>query len=188
MAGGGAVAIYGISKIVYDVFFGLISLTPREMGIYGLEAGFMAATIFYGGAFLLYRSVQIRPEAVFQVAFNGVRADLRAVQRLGGELGGHLESRGLRAYRVDGGTVDPYRVAWVPPRVQMVFDVHGELQSGIVTVEAEKHSTGLNVTFIGLDVLDGQPGPRIVVQGDPSRMKVKDQLKELLELYQHQKK
>ena len=61
----------------------------------------------------------------------------------------------------------------------MIFDVRGELYDGLATVEATKEGGGLNVTFVGLDVMN-KAEDRILVHGDQSRMYVKDQLRSLV--------
>jgi hypothetical protein len=90
-------------------------------------------------------------------------------------------SQGLKAYKIDGGTlaVVDKRIQWLPPRIQMIFDVRGEFYDGLATVEAVKVRGALQVTFIGLDVMN-EGEDRVLVQGDPARLAVKDELRGLI--------
>ncbi len=159
-----------------------MSLTPMDMGYYGFMVGFCTAGLVGGGMYSGYRAVQIYPDAVHQTALRILKADSKTASKLGGPLGGHISSSGLRAYKIDGGTIGVPKeggVGWLPPRCQMIFDVRGELYDGLATVEATKEGGGLNVTFVGLDVMN-KAEDRILVHGDQSRMYVKDQLRSLV--------
>lgn len=63
-----------------------------------------------------------------------LRNDAKTCEKLGGQLGGHLTSRGLKAYKITGGTLSWIhgRPQWVPPHCSMVFDVKGEMYDGLV--------------------------------------------------------
>ena len=74
----------------------------------------------------------------------------------------------------------------------MVFDVRGELYDGLATVEAVKVKGGLNIKFIGLDVLNETEDRFMVqgdmsMQGDDSQLEV-DQIRDLLFLNKSSKK
>ena len=43
------------------------------------------------------------------------------------------------------------KLAWVPPRIQMIFDLRGELHDALATVEAVKSDGQLGITFIGFE-------------------------------------
>ena len=90
------------------------------------------------GGYAGSRSSKIYPEEVFHTTLGVLRNDSKTAEMLGGELGGHLESHGLRAYKIDGGSLSVVdrSVQWVPQRIQMIFDVRGELYDGLATVEA----------------------------------------------------
>ena len=101
--------------------------------------------------------------------------------QLGEELGGHIESQGLKAYKIDGGTIGfkDGKIGYLPPRIKMIFDVKGELYDGLATVEAVKSSGNLDLTFVGLDVMNATED-RILVRGDKARLHVKDELRGLI--------
>jgi hypothetical protein len=182
MGTGGAIMLYGVTRGVYHMFGGFMSLTPMDMGYYGFMVGFCTAGLLGGGVYSGYRAVQIYPEAVFQTALRILKGDQQTAEKLGGKLGGYIESSGLRAYKVDGGRIGLPKeggVGWLPPRCQMIFDVRGELYDGLATVEAVKESGALNITFVGLDIMNAAED-RILVHGDKSRMYVKDQLRSLV--------
>ena len=61
----------------------------------------------------------------------------------------------------------------------MIFDVKGELYDGLVTVEAFKSKGALDLSFIGLDVMNSA-SDRVLLKGDEARLNVKDQLREFL--------
>lgn len=182
LGAGGAVMLYGVTRGVYHMFGGFMSLTPMDMGYYGFMVGFCTAGLVGGGMYSGYRALQIYPDAVYQTVLRILRADTKTTSKLGGPLGGHIASSGLRAYKIDGGHVGFSKegdFGWLPPRCQMIFDVRGELYDGLATVEAVKEGGVLNVTFVGLDVMN-KAEDRILVQGDESRLYVKDQLRSLV--------
>jgi len=57
--------------------------------------------------------------------------------------------------------------------------VRGEFYDGLATVEAVKERGALTTTFIGLDVMNAAED-RVLVQGDPERLQVKDELRGLI--------
>lgn len=177
VAVGGGVTVYGISSVIYDMFFGFLSLTPRDMGLYGFAAGFATASLACGVGLAVNHGLTIRPEQVFRASLRTIQSDRVAINR----LGEGIQSRGLRAYKIDGGhwSVQGVSPVWVPPRVQLIYDVAGERYDGLVTVEARKRMTGTDTTFIGLDVMNPKE-ERVLIDGDESRLYVKDQLRSLV--------
>ena len=150
---GGGVMLFGLTKGMYNVFTGFLSMTPADMGMYGLMAGFCTAGLMGTAGYIGSCRTKLSPEEVFQASLGVLRSDATTAEKLGGELGGHIEPLGLRAYRLDGGTVSlvDHKLAWVPPRIQMIFDLRGELHDALATVEAVKSDGQLGITFIGFE-------------------------------------
>jgi hypothetical protein len=80
------------------------------------------------------RAIHIHPSQLFSTSLHIIRNDAESCEKLGGQLGGHIDSQGLKAYKIDGGTVSVIdrKLQWVPPRCSMIFDVKGELYDALV--------------------------------------------------------
>lgn len=78
------------------------------------------------------------------------------------------------------------KLVWRYPRVQMIFQVAGAKQQGVVTIEAIKKWRNIHFNLITVDPLDPQTGElkdenMIIVTGDdPRRLYVRDQMQELV--------
>lgn len=178
---GGGVMMFGLTKGAYNIFTGFLSMTPYDMGFYGFLAGFCSAGLMGTAGVAASRTLSLNPDDVYNQTLRILKNDAKTTEALGGALGGFIESRGLRAYKVDGGTfsIVGRGLGWVPPRCQMIFDVRGELFDGLATVEAVKSNGNLAIQFVGLDVMN-EKEDRILVMGDESRLYVKDQLRSLV--------
>ena len=101
-------------------------------------------------------------------------------------LGGTVRPGSLRAYTIRKGFFgldSNRRLAWLDPRVQMLFQVTGsEDKTAMVSMEALRHRTHLNFTLIAVDVLDTPTGSQlVVVAGDEDRLHVRGQLRAFLQ-------
>jgi len=179
--GGGGVMLFGLTKGTYNIFTGFLSMTPYDMGYYGFIAGFCTAGLLGTSSLAARRAIQIYPNELYNETLSLIRNDTNSCEILGGELGGHIESAGLRAYKIDGGTISVVNrsLQWVPPRCQMIFDVKGELYDALATVEAVKTGGKMTLSFVGLDVMNSKQ-QRVHVLGDESKHETHHDLRSLL--------
>lgn len=89
----------------------------------------------------------------------------------------------LRAYKIDGGYfgVKDGVFGWQPPRVQMLFQLVGAHNEGVVTVEAVKRGASLRLELLALDVLSQSSRGLFLLQGGEHRLHVVGQLRGLLQ-------
>ena len=176
---GSALAAYGVSVFVFDLTYYFLAMTPGTVGYYSFIAGFGSAGLCFGIGAAAYSAFAIRPEFVFQRAHRLVRSSSISTEKLGGSI----TAGALRAYKIDQagfGLGAKNALSWQNPRVQMIFDVKGRKHRGLVTVEGIKERGSLNLTFVGLDVMNDAE-ERVLLHGSEQRMYVKDQLRELID-------
>jgi len=198
--------VFGLSKGMYNITTGFMSMTPWDMGQYGFMAGFCTAGIVGTGSYWLSRSRKISADAVYRSTLKVLNNSAEVGQKLGGGLGGAVISEGLRAYKIDGGSYSivggglkvtrtpmlpskgplfkmsdrvclPFQ--WVPHRIEMIFDVKGEMYDGLAIVEASQATDGPKTSFIAVDVMNSK-GDKILVQGDPDRLKAETEIRKLV--------
>mmetsp|Transcript_65512 Transcript_65512/g.147821 ORF Transcript_65512/g.147821 Transcript_65512/m.147821 type:complete len:233 (-) Transcript_65512:173-871(-) len=179
--GGGGVMVFGLSKGMYNITTGFMSMTPWDMGQYGFMAGFCTAGIVGTGSYWLSRSRKISADAVYRSTLKVLNNSAEVGQKLGGGLGGAVISEGLRAYKIDGGSYSIVGggLKWVPHRIEMIFDVKGEMYDGLAIVEASQATDGPKTSFIAVDVMNSK-GDKILVQGDPDRLKAETEIRKLV--------
>lgn len=98
-------------------------------------------------------------------------------------LGRKVRCGKLRAYKIDGGYFGPKDGAfgWQPPRVQMLFQVQGEHDDGIVTVEAIKRNGATHLNLLAFDSFTSDGRILQVLQGQAARLHVVGQLRGFLQ-------
>lgn len=98
-------------------------------------------------------------------------------------LGRNVRSGKLRAYKIDGGYFGPKdgTFGWQPPRVQMLFQVQGEHDDGIATVEAIKRRGATSLTLLAFDSFTADGRVLEVLHGQASRLHVVGQLRGFLQ-------
>jgi len=178
---GAGVMALGLTKGVYTIFTGFLSLTPAIMGYYGFLSGFCTMGIIGAGATHGTRMLQIYPDEVFHMSLTEIKADPKVGQVLGRDLGGHISSTGLKAYKVDGGrlSLEGGRPAWVPPRCQLIFDLKGEMYDALAVVEAVKVGGYTNLSFVGVEVMSSS-NEKLVVKGEDSAIDFESDLRDLV--------
>jgi len=120
LGGGALVVVYGISKIMIYVTSGLMSLDFKDVFYYGYLTGAVSVLVVAAGATYALRLARINPEGAFRRALSRVQADASAQA----VLGTNIRGGNLKAYTIQPGHVSlAKRLAWVEPRVQMLFQV-----------------------------------------------------------------
>jgi hypothetical protein len=117
----GVVVVYGVSSLALTVGSSFMSLTLKDALYWGFASGFLSAALLGVGAVRGYRSMTIRTEPVFQMAL----LKLREHSAVGASLGANIQPGTLKAYDRVAGHVSTTKLAWVDPRVQMIFQVRG---------------------------------------------------------------
>ncbi len=119
---GGVVVVYGMSSLALSATGAFMSLTLSDALYWGFATGFVSAGLLGFGALRGYRSMTIRTEPVFRMAL----AKLRENERVSGALGANIAPGTLKAYDRVPGHISSSKLAWVDPRVQMIFQVVGK--------------------------------------------------------------
>ena len=178
MMGAGGVVVYGISAAVHKMVSTFMGLNFTTVAWVGWAGGFVSASIAAGGAYTLKKMMEIRPQLVYYHCMDVIRASALAESTLGSKITTGTEN--LRAYRVDGGHLsvgDSMRPVWLPPRCQMIFQVHGSNgYDALATVECVKERGSLVVNLLCLDVCNTAEDV-LFIEGKEERMHVKDQLR-----------
>ena len=121
LAVSGVVVAYGVSSLALSLGSSFMSLTLKDALYWGFASGFLSAGMLAAGAVRGYRGMTIRTEPVFQMAL----AKLRENERVASALGANIQPGVLKAYDRTHGHVSTTKLAWVDPRVQMIFQVVG---------------------------------------------------------------
>ena len=147
---------------------------------YGFVAGAAVVLVVGGVAGLAARASRIAPEAACRAALALV-SEAPAAERA---LGTNIRAGVLKAYvaapahlTARGG------LAWVEPRIQVLFHVVGELGEGMVTAEAVKHRGSLSWTVLSLDVLPtgSRPAEVLILRGTEDKLHVRGTLRGFLQ-------
>lgn len=179
---GGALVVYGITKSVMWITSSFMHVNFSTVGFIGFAAGFLSASLCAGGAYATYRFLTIRPEFVYRKALSSIGGHEISKE----VLGGTVHSGSLRAYTLRTGGVglnSERRVAWLWPRVQMIFQVEGDVRTAMATVEAEKRYGNLELTLLTIDVMDvaSHQTELMLLEGSKERLKVRGQLRGFLQ-------
>lgn len=179
---GGLVAVYGVTKTVMFITSGFMKVNFTTVGMIGFAAGFSSAAMCAGGAYAINRALTIRPERAFRHALAAIAADPEVIEHLGDTV----QSGKLRAYTIRQGSfgLSPTKaLEWLPPRVQMLFQVVGDKRYGMATVEAEKRGTRIHLNLVTVDAMDQRDDTTtlIFVAGDRERLSVRGQLRGFLQ-------
>ncbi len=117
----GLVVVYGVSSLAWTVGGSFMSLTLKDALYWGFASGFLSAGLLGAGALRGYRASTLRTQPVFNLAL----AKLRKDERVAAALGATIQPGTLKAYDRVPGHVSTTKLAWVDPRVQMIFQVVG---------------------------------------------------------------
>jgi len=149
----GAVVLYGVSKLFFDVSYIFLSLTPAVSLRYGFFGGLVS-----GGAVgaLLYATdsaAHPRPEFAYRRALNLINQN----ENLRSLVGGKLVSGELKAYVARGGNFGILngKPIWNAPVVELLFKVKAPAGDAIVCVIFTRHLSMSEVNFLAIDVAAG---------------------------------
>ena len=177
---GGTVVIYGAWRILVFVTEEFLALSFLNVFEYGFFAGVGLTTAVVGGTALAYRRNRIAPSAAFGDALAVVCAAPAAEKA----LGTNIRAGALKAYvAVPAHLAARGGLAWVEPRIQVLFHVFGELGEGMVTAEAVKHRGALLWTVLALDVLPAgsRPAEVFLLRGTEDKLHVRGTLRGFLQ-------
>jgi len=179
-AAGGIVVVYGTWRILVSVTESVMSLSFFNVFEYGFVAGAGTVLAVAGAAAYGARLTRISPDAACRAALALV-LEAPAAERA---LGTNIREGPLKAFvaapahlTARGG------LAWVEPRIQVLFQVVGEFGEAMVTAEAIKHRGALIWTVVALDVLAtaARPAQTIVLRGSEDKLHVRGTLRGLLQ-------
>jgi hypothetical protein len=180
-AGTGALVVfYGISSASVHVATTLLELDMKQVFYAGFLTGVLTSAALGAGAFRLYRTITIAPDAVYRAALQKLARN--SVIR--GEIGSQLRSGHLKAYVAHPGHLSmDKKFGWVEPRLQMLFQVVGDKGEGIATAEAVKHKSGIVFSLLTVDTLarPGNPSSLILVAGKEEKLHVRGTLRGFLQ-------
>ena len=101
-------------------------------------------------------------------------------------MGGGLSGGQMRAYKIGGGTFGLRKgggAGWLPPRVQMLFQVSGRNDQAVVAVEAAKAPGGkLVFDLVAVDLLTGSDRPTLLLAGEEGALGTRKDLLGLVSL------
>ena len=177
---GALVAVYGTWRVLVWSVNSFLSLDMYNVFEYGFAAGAgtMAAVGF--GALRAWRLTSISPDAAFRAAMAVVDVSPAAEAA----LGTNIRAGVLKAYTASPAHVQARRgLAWVEPRIQLLFQVVGELGTAMVTAEAVLHRGALAFTVVAIDVLPTatQAARVIVLLGSEDKLHVRGTLRGFLQ-------
>ena len=186
-AGVGGSFAYVFTKSSMFITNFLTGISFKTVGWWGFVAGFNAGLATTAGLYAVTRGLYIRPENVRAKALHKVLSDSRVSELMGSTLLSPLRAGLMRAYTKDGGNfaidADSRRLVWRHPRIKLMFQIYGgNNHQAIVTTEAYRTWNGLVFDFISVDRITGEHQEPILVDGDPSHLYVKGQLRDLVQL------
>jgi hypothetical protein len=174
LTGGIGVTLYGLSSFMWDLTYGLMSMTPFQSGYYGFITGCMTTTTLCGLAYYAKRSAFILPKGVQQKALSllNSHADVRIA------MGGYVTSNDLIACRSEYGrwTISSWKPVWVPAKVEMIFKINFQKTEGLATVVATQQGLHSQIEFMGVDVFNAD-ALRILVKGEGHGFSVHETLR-----------
>lgn len=180
--GGGAVALYGISRIMYYMATSFLALTPAGSLYYGfiggcISSGFLGLMIGMG-----IESQRLDPDLALRYA-RSLTLKHGVVKQL---LGNNLKVNELKLYKTTHGGLGVRNGVpqWVSPEVNLVFHVNGSLGEGIVRANCVRKNFNVIVTYLSFDHIDSNKGiSTLLLLGQESDWKLNDATKELISSY-----
>lgn len=160
-----------------------MSISFTDVFYAGFGTGAATVGTVAAAAYAAQRQWSIRPEQVHGAALTKLRnhTDVKEL------LGPRVSSGSLRAYTLRNGQLgfdSNNRFGWLHPRVHMLFQVEGNKGSGLVSLEAQKTSSGaLDFSLLTLDTLGTPktPSKLVLVDGSEERLHVRGQLRGFLQ-------
>lgn len=177
-AGSGAVVVlYGVTSASIHVSSFLLHLDALTTLRVGMGIGFASCLVMAGGGWYAWRRTILNAKTVQHLALE----KLAASKLVRTNLGEHLRVGELQAYReIPGHWSIEKKMAWVEPRVHMLFQVHGDsAATGFVSAEAVKRmGTSVDLTMLAVDTSKGQV---LLVVGDEAKLHKKSALRGFLQ-------
>jgi len=179
--GGGAIVLYGVSSLTFDLIYSFMSLTPAATGYYGFLAGSISAIGFGSVIGTGLRNTGINVAACRRKSLTMVNnsSTVRSV------LGGGAQPSEYCAFKATAGYwwIKDGKLTWSPAKATITYDVAGPKGRGIVAVQAAR--LGLlgkdEFNFIGFQSVerDNKNTP-ILIAGDASHIEILNSLDSVL--------
>lgn len=193
---GGSVFALFIGQVSYSTMKYFMHLDFYTVAEIGFAAGFLTAASGVGFVSYFNRMRTLDVERVMSEAMDIVQRSPRVGQLMGlhGFSFGTVQTGTIRTYQIDGGRFDVSKVTgfpiWKPPMVQIMFQVWGGSNEKQAVVVAEAHRTfrgSVEFDFVCFDLLERKSGfqgenPSVIVVGDESKMKVRDDMRSFVTL------
>jgi hypothetical protein len=148
---------------MWDLTYGLMTMTPFQSGYYGFLTGAVTAGTLSSIVYYARRSAVVHPSGVLHKAMYLLNSssDVRIA------MGGYLKSNDFAAFNSQYGawTLSSWKPTWSPARVEMIFKIYCQDTEGIATVIATQNGLHSQIEFLGIDVLN-KDSLRILVEGD----------------------
>jgi hypothetical protein len=166
-AGGGSVALLGISVVAYEVGSSFMSLTPYVTGYYGFVIGAISAGAINIGFNKLISVFYISPESAKKRVVDYIKTNDFMFKTFSEDF----EVEDISGFKVTTGhlTVKNKKVAWSPALVELILTIKGSNNvTGLASCIATKSIRGVDIKSICIHV-DGI-SPRFIAGSDDSIM------------------
>ena len=173
---GALVAVYGSWRMLVWA----MSASVHDVFETGFVAGGVTVLAVGAGLWRAWSRTYVAPDAAFTAAMALV--DESPVAEAA--LGTNIRAGELKAYTSTRGHVQAHRgLAWVEPRIQLLFQVVGELGTAMVTAEAVQHRGHLVFTVVALDILasPARAARVVVLLGSEDKLHVRGTLRGFLQ-------
>ena len=172
--GGIGVTVYGLSTFMWDLTYGLMSMTPFQSGFYGFVTGIVTSAVFGGTGYYIKKISIVHPSGILRKVMSQLNndSDVRIA------MGGYLTSSELAAFKsyTAAWTIQNWKPVWNPAKLEMVFKVYHEENEGIVTTIVTQQGLHSKVEFLGIDIFN-KDNIRILVAGDAKDFILHDRLR-----------
>ncbi len=159
---------------MWDLTYGLMTLTPFQSGYYGFITGVTTTGALGGAVYYGRRNAMVHITGVLRKAVHVLNStsDVRIA------LGGAVTTGDLAAFRHQYGTwkISSWKPVWSPAKLEALFTIHCGKSEGIVSVIATQQGTHSKIEFLGVDILNGD-NLRILVTGDGKDFAIHDSLR-----------
>jgi hypothetical protein len=148
---------------MWDVAFGLMSMSPAQNAYYGFLGGVSSSAIVLGSLYYNNMRLYIYPELVYKKSVSTLNSneEIRAI------MGGVLTAGRLKAYTQTNGrwSIHNYKPIWIKPSVNMIYIVSCGSKEATVSVEAVQDGMKPVITFLGAEI-DNSLKSRVLIVGD----------------------
>ena len=150
----GTITFYGISRIMYDLTYEFLALTPYGSLKYGFYGGCLSSIIFGSAAYSLSYALTISPDHVFRLSSHLVLQN----KELAAIIGKPNVAESLKTYKHITGNIvaEGGLPKWKAPQLYMMYVCSGANGGqAIVNVLCTKESMKYKLDFVGIDVMLG---------------------------------